>query len=472
MKKKYNVVYMFADQLTACALKLYGGKWIETPHIDRLAAGGMTLDNSISTFPVCSPYRSMLMTGRHPQTTGHVINHLCSRHDEIGIADAFAHAGYKTGYVGKWHLHRGSFPDSMARDWVPEGRARLGWQYWRAYNQHMIYFNGPLQIGDWLIDPVEQHEVGNPRWKGYETDGLLHFAKEFVSENKDNPFILMLSPHQPHFTPDKFAPDKYYKNLPESFDLPQSVAEGRKAETQGMLRDYLAMVLAIDEMLGRLLDFLEENNLMESTYIVFTSDHGTQLGMRDRPPWDKQFPYEESIHTPFIISGPGIEAGVRNDVLMAPVDIMPTCCSLCSVSIPKTVEGMDLSASLKGDTALKQDAVLTMNFSNEYGTLKEGRQWRGIRTKKHSYVRHVDGRIELYDLEADPDQMENRAADPSCGLLLAQLEQNLKEKLKERGDLFCECRDLRHWFNSERQVVANSFGPLPSPLSEPDWSLI
>ncbi len=470
---KKNIVYMFADQLAACALKLYGGKWIETPNIDRLAARGTTLDNSISTFPVCSPYRSMLMTGRYPQTTGHIINHVCTRHDEIGIADAFAQADYQTGYVGKWHLHRGSFPDSMACDWVPEGRARLGWQYWRAYNQHMIYFDGPIHKGDWLSDPVEPHEPECPHWNGYETDGLLEFAKEFIGGNKEEPFFLMLSPHPPHITQQTFAPDKYYSELPDSFELPPNVAESEKAETQEMLRDYLAMVLAIDEMLGNLLDFLEQNQLMENTYIVFTSDHGTQLGMHGLPPWEKQYPYEETIRTPFIISGPGIPAGERTDLLLSPVDIMPTLCSLCSVPIPRTVEGRDLSAALLGkENAPEQEAVLTMNFSNAYGYLKEGRQWRGIRTKTHSYVRHFDGRLELYDLQADPLQMNNLAEDPASESIFQPLEKMLGEKLKERNDTFCECRALRHWFDSDRRVVANAFGPLPHPETAPDRSLL
>ena len=470
---KKNIVYMFADQLSACALRLYGGNWIDTPNIDRLARMGTVYDNSISTFPVCSPYRSMLMIGRYPQTTGHIINHLCTRHDEIGIADAFANVGYKTGYVGKWHLHRGSFPDSRCCDWVPEGRARLGWQYWRAYNQHMIYFDGPVHAGDWLVDPVEPHEAARPKWEGYETDGLLTFAKEFISENKDDPFFLMLSPHQPHITPFEFAPEKYYKTLPERFDLPPNVDADREEETQKMLRHYLAMTLAIDEMLGRLLDFLEENNLMENTYVVFTSDHGTQLGMHGLPPWEKQYPYEETIKIPFIISGPGIAADERSDLLISPVDIMPTLCSLCSVSVPKTVEGMDLAEAVSGkDNAPEQDAVLTMNFSNGYGTLKEGRQWRGIRTKTHSYVRHFDGRTELYDLKNDPLQMNNLADDPASEPIFQGLEKTLGEKLAERGDTFCDCRELRHWFDSDRRVVANAFGPLPHPETEPDWTLL
>jgi len=110
MKKKPNIVFLFADQLRAGSLPLFGEHQIGTPNIDRLAAEGVTCTNAISPCPLCTPYRGALLTGRHPQTTGHVINFVTTRHDEIGIGDAFKRAGYRTGWVGKWHLHCGSWP--------------------------------------------------------------------------------------------------------------------------------------------------------------------------------------------------------------------------------------------------------------------------------------------------------------------------------------------------------------------------
>ena len=142
-----------------------------------------------------------------------------------------------------------------------------------------------------------------------------------------------------------------------------------------------------------------------------------------------------------------------------------------AVPIPKTVEGMDLSEALLGkENAPEQEAVLTMNFSNAYGYLKEGRQWRGIRTQTDSYTRHYDGRIELFDLEKDPLQMDNLALGNASNQRIKELEKILQKKLKERGDTFCECGTLRHWFDSERRVVANAFGPLPHPETAPDWA--
>ena len=94
----------------------------------------------------------MLLTGRHPQTTGHLINFMRTRHDEISIGDAFSHAGYRTAWVGKWHLHTGSFPQIDGPDYVPEGRDRLGFQHWRGYNFHTNYFNGSVNLDGWRYE--------------------------------------------------------------------------------------------------------------------------------------------------------------------------------------------------------------------------------------------------------------------------------------------------------------------------------
>ena len=204
-----NVVVLFPDQLRALSLPLYGEQQIQTPNIDRLAAEGLVLDNAISNCPVCTPARAMLVTGRYPQTTGHLINTTRTRHSELSIGDAFGQAGYKTAWIGKWHLHTGTWPaiDRMPQhpDWVPEGRDRLGFDYWRAYNQHMVYFDGFVHKDDWNYE----------RWEGYETNGLLNYAFEFMDAAEDDPFLLFLSPHPPHYTPFQFAPEDCYARLPE-----------------------------------------------------------------------------------------------------------------------------------------------------------------------------------------------------------------------------------------------------------------
>jgi arylsulfatase A-like enzyme len=465
MDSRPNVLFLLADQLRACSLPVYGETQIHTPHIDRLEDQGVVFTNALATCPVCTPYRSMLLTGRHPQTTGHLINFVRTRHSEIGIGDVFSRAGYRTGWVGKWHLHTGSFPQVRdALDYVPEGRDRLGFEYWRGYNFHTDYFHGSVNLDDWHVE----------RWQGYETEALNRYAFEFMEQGDDRPFCLFLSPHQPHWTSFQFAPDAYYARLPEQLVLPENVPPSKRDESVEMYRHYLAMTLAIDDMLGDLLDYLDRSGKAENTLLIFTSDHGTQVGAHGIDPWKKKMPYTESLQVPWIVRWPStFEGGETRDVLTSPVDILPSLCGLCDIPVPRTVEGVDLSAAWKGTPgAFERDAVLTMNFGATYDYLVDGEEWRGVRTKRHSYVRWLDGKVELYDLEADPLEMRNLAAVPEAAMLRREMENTLRSLMARRNDELVPCTSYRDWFDPYRRIVRNAYGPLGDPEDEPDWSLL
>ncbi len=458
-----NVVVLYPDQLRALSLPMFGEKQIDTPNIDRLAAEGVTLTNAISNCPVCTPARAMLVTGRYPQTTGHLINTTRTRHSEISVADAFAHQGYRTGWVGKWHLHTGLWPalDRMPQhpDWVPEGRDRLGFQYWRAYNQHMVYFDGFVHSGDWNYE----------RWDGYETEGLLKYGFEFMEAEDDAPFLLFLSPHPPHYTPFEFAPAHFYAALPADLRLPDNVPEPVKSMSLEMYRHYLAMILAVDEMLGQLLLFLDEKNLADNTIVLFASDHGTQAGSQGVNPWSKKNPYEASIRVPGIIRYPGVvDGGAQADTIVSMVDWFPTLCGLAAVPVPRSVEGVDRSAQLLANE--NDHSAFIMNFSKWFDWFQDGAEWRGVRTQSHMYARWLDGRVSLYDLQADPLQMENLAGQ---GLAIeAALHEELLALQARRRDELVPCTAWKHWLDEQRRVVRNAFGELSHPESEPDWSLL
>ena len=463
--KQPNVLFILADQLRACSLPVYGESQIDTPHIDRLAGQGVRFTNAVATCPVCTPFRSMLLTGRHPQTTGHVINFVRTRHTEIGIGDVFARAGYRTGWIGKWHLHTGSFPQVRSgHDYVPEGRDRLGFSYWRGYNFHMDYFDGSVNLDDWRVE----------RWEGYETEALCRYAVEFLDSVGDQPFCLFVSPHQPHFTPSVFAPERYYARLPEQLCLPENVPESRRAESVQMYRHYLAMTLALDDMVGDLLAYLDRSGKAANTLVVLTSDHGTQVGAHDIGPWAKKMPYEESLRVPWIMRWPGtFEGGVIRDTLTAPVDVLPSLCGLCDIPSPRTVEGYDLSEAWRGrDGAFEQDAVLTMNFGAAYDYLEDGQEWRGVRTKRYAYARWLSGKVELYDLEHDPLEIHNLADLTDRRALCREMERTLQGLMACRRDGLVPSTTYRGWFDRYRRVVRNVHGPLGDPEDEPDWSLL
>ena len=461
--QKPNIIYLFADQLRASSLPVYGENQIETPHIDRLVAEGTTFTNMISTCPVCTPYRSMLVTGRHPQTTDHILNFVDTRHDEIGIGDAFAHAGYQTAWIGKWHLHTGSFPQIGGADYVPEGRDRLGFQYWRGYNFHMDYFNGAINLEDWRCE----------RWEGYETNALNRYTFEYLDQiEKDKPFCLFISPHQPHMTPFKSAPSEIYDQLPEQLKLPDNVPEDQLETSQAAYRDYLAMTLTVEDMLGELLVYLDESNLAENTILIFTSDHGTQMGAHGWPAYKKKVPYEESLLVPMIARWPShFNSGSTCDSLASPVDIFPTLCGLCDVPIPRTVEGIDLSDAWLGKpNASRQEAVLTMNFLAPYDYLVDGEEWRGVRTLTHHFATWLDGTVELYNIQDDPLQKVNLFGQAND--ICSKMGGHLQRLQSSRNDKLLPASSYANWFDSQRRIIRNAHGPLGDPESPPDWSLL
>lgn len=465
-QRKPNVVVLFPDQMRAQSLPLYGEHQIDTPNIDRLASEGVVLDNAIANCPVCTPSRAMLVTGRYPQTTGHLINTTRTRHSEISIGDTFGHWGYRTAWVGKWHLHTGLWPaiDRLPQhpDWVPHGRDRLGFDYWRAYNQHMVYFDGFVHKGDWNYE----------RWDGYETDGLLNYGFEFMDQAGEDPFLLCLSPHPPHYTPFEFAPASYYEKLPEDLRLPANVPDHQQAAAKDMYRHYLAMTLAVDDMLGRLLEYLDKKGLTDNTIVVFASDHGTQAGSQGVNPWSKKNPYDASIKVPGIIRFPRrIEAGNRSDAVMSMVDWFPTLCTLAGLPVPRSIEGHSRAQNLlSATTDTDDDSAFIMNFSKWFDWFEDGAEWRGVRTRTHTYARWLNGRVELYDLQADPLQMTNLAGG---GL---SVERDMQERLNihqsTRRDELVPCTAWKHWLDDQRRVVRNAFGELSHPESAPDWSLL
>lgn len=475
--KKPNVVFLLADQLRAASLPLSGETQISTPNLDRLAATGVNCTQAVSTVPICTPYRAMLLTGRHPQSTGMVGNFLGLRYDEIGIGDAFAAAGYRTAWIGKWHLQVGAWPGAGVREGVegachvPEGRQRLGFQHWRGYNFHEKYFEGWVDTENWR----------NEIWDGYETEALNRYAFEFMDRCGEAPFCLFLSPHQPHHTTiDRHAPEKYYRQLPEDLTLPDNVPGAFRAEALRHYRDYLAMILALDDMLGALMRHLEKSGQAENTLLVFTSDHGSQFGSHGLEAWDKAVPYEESVRVPLVLRLPGrLPAGTACDSLVTPVDLFPTLCGLCGIRAPRSVEGCDLSRTVTGESGAPEQAeVLLANYADHFcffdvlGDPPGTKIWRAVRTRDHVFITRYGGGTELYDLRADPWQTRNLTGLPEHASLETELAGRLGKLMDARNDKLQLGPGYLPWFDSQRRVIQNAYGPLSHPENPPDFSAL
>ena len=207
-KRKPNIIFIFADQMRAHALGCYGNTNLPTPQFDAMAASGMVMENAISTWPVCSPQRAMLLTGLHPMKNGVVSNDVGIKDGIPSIATACKNQGYDTGYIGKWHIewHREAF--------IPKER-RLDFDYWAVnncthkYTDHYYCTDTPEKI----------------HFKGYDADIQTDLAIDYIKTQQDKPFCLVLSWGPPH-GPYNDVPQKYKDRIdPEKISLRNNVAE-------------------------------------------------------------------------------------------------------------------------------------------------------------------------------------------------------------------------------------------------------
>lgn len=445
-----NIVFVFADQLRSFELSSYGGENIETPNLDRLAREGVRLTNALSTYPICSPYRAMLISGLYPMRNGMTNNDHPYRPELTSIAEACNTAGYQTAFIGKWHL------DGQGRtSYIPPER-REGFQFFQALECTHNYFNSPYYDND--SDELKH-------WDDYDAKSQTEAAQSYIRNRKqDQPFFLMLSwgpPHDPYIAPERYmdkvdpatltlrpnvSERKVARDLLDNprFTLPESRKKTRikyqefladQAYIREMNAGYLASTLAIDDYFGDLIKTLEEEGILDNTILVFTSDHGDHLGSHGI--WGKDAPFEESISIPLLVRYPKkIRPSTVSDVLFTPIDVMPTLLGLADVSCPK-VDGADLSRVMVDKEPDTRDGALLMGMShfNNASVINGMDTWRGVRTKKYTYARYEDQSAWLlYDNEADPYQMNNLADHPAYTELINGLNVKLDSLLEAAGD--------------------------------------
>ncbi len=470
-----NVLFFFADQLRRDMLGVYGGRYIETPHLDAFATRGMVCDNAIANCPVCTPYRGMLMTGRYPTHSGVLVNFIeaSPAQNPNCLANVFARAGYATGFIGKWHLDAGMLkgngliePDREAHarlveetgdntEFTPPGPKRLGFEHWQAYNFHSD-FNDYWFYED---QPVKQHA------EGFETDVQVDQAIAFMEQRSRSgvPFLLTVAPHPPHppFNPEH-VPEGYLEKVPDTIAWAPNVPKDNPRGTLEM-RCYLAMVKHLDDAFGRLVDYLDRTHLFENTIIVFTSDHGEMHGSHGRE--NKMVPYTESLDVPLIYTWPGhIPAGEHFPGVFSTHDHFPTLCGLSGLAIPDEGDGTDQSGGLTGRGTTGPDAALIMNYTSDWNffqSMTKWPEWRGVRTRRHTYFRWLGGQEELYDNERDPYQMTNLAGSPEEEATQEQLRRSLTELLAQAHDDFPPGTAYAEWFNRDRQLLRTGLGPVP-----------
>jgi len=437
---KPNILFIFADQLRYSALACNGNRIVRTPNFDRLAREGVVFDYAFSGCPICSPYRGQVLTGRYSHINGVICNEYRFFDEQTTIAHMLKAQGYRTAYIGKWHLGYPPYAEYM----------RYGFDELYAYNCTHSYYN----VSYWHNEegPFIMVEFA-PR---VETQLTLDYIKEHHQKHPEKPFCLFLSWGPPHWNSiggkDYGAyPQEYNIYAPEEVDVPGNVPRQLRDFARKEIADYYGMVTAIDDCMGRILDALDEWNLAEDTIVCFSSDHGDHLSshgygkpgetwMHHTLQGSKATPYEESIHIPFILRYPAqIKGNRRTDTMFNSVDVLPTLLSLCDVPIPDDVQGKDLSHAALGSAGEEPDSVYLQILGPGWPTrTKWLGLWRGVRTHNYTYARWKDrnGMRMLYDIKSEPLEMHNLIGDRKYAEVERQMEERLQEWIKETNDLF------------------------------------
>ncbi len=484
-----NIVFIMTDDHAAQAISCYGSKINQTPHLDRLAKEGLRMNHVFATNSICTPSRATILTGKYSHMNGVPV---FNRFDgaQPTVAKMLQGAGYYTAMVGKWHL--GSNP--------------TGFDYWNILPGQGVYNNPTLYDKD-----------GSEVHKGYATDIITDITLDVLKNRpQDKPFFLMSHHKAPHreWTPsEKYRKIFENKRIPEPanlrdnyagrtdaireqrqsvfhdltrFDLkltpppgltPQQLREwnavkptevetvvdgvrkvltGRELEDwkyQRYLQDYLACVQSVDDNVGRVLDWLDNNNLRENTVVVYTSDQGFFLG--EHGMYDKRFMYEESLRMPFLVRWPGgIKPGSVSDAIGINCDFAPTFLELAGQPVPADMQGRSMLPVWKGRTPRDWRKSMYYRYYHDPGD-HNTRAHYGVRTERHKLIHFwKKDQWECYDLKADPQEMNNIYNDPKAAKTVARLKQELL-RLKS------ELKDTDQY--ADKQPAESSYVQAPAP---------
>ena len=436
--RRPNLLYVFSDEHRACSMPGEPYNQALTPTFKAFAQQGTFFSNCISNYPVCSPYRAMLLTGRWPYQTGIIDNSINLGTDEVSLGHTFKRAGYRTGYIGKWHLSK----NDEGGGFIPAGPARQGfddWHVWANTNQH---FDKSFTFNPDTGEKIQP--------KGYNATLMTDQAVDFIGRHKDKPWMLTISWNPPHPNFQDAPQEQQKRYNPEQFDFRPNVTKPHAENLNRQLQGYYGHISAIDSEFNRLLRRLEETGQADNTIVIYTSDHGDMMGSHGFG--GKRLPWEESCKVPFLTRFPGVvPAGRQLDGLFSTVDIYPTLCGLAGIPVPNHCVGKDLSQAIMGKPIRFPESSFLMHIAKDGASGGENHPaplFRGVRTDRYTYAVADDGRWLLYDNVEDPFQMHNLIGDTSRLKLLAQLDGLVLDWLKRAKDPFQleRLRDKRSGF--------------------------
>ncbi len=442
-----NIIFIMSDDHASHALSCYGSKINKTPNLDRLAKEGMLFNNCFCTNSICAPSRAVILTGKYSHINGKIDNTKENPFDgsQQTFPKLLQKAGYETAMIGKWHLRTDP----------------TGFDYWNVLPGQGKYHN-PAFI-----------EMGQKKkYQGYVTDLITDFALDWLKKRKmDKPFCLMYHHKAPHRN---WQPDEKFGNLYENIDVPvpdtfdddyntrtdaakeQDMTIERTLRVPGdtkirppahlkgkalkhwkyqrYIKDYLRTVASVDYNVGRFLDYLDESGLAKDTLVVYTSDQGFFLG--DHGWFDKRFIYEESLRMPLLVRYPKkIKPGSVNNDIVLNLDFAPTFLDLTAAGIPPDIQGRSILPLLTGKKPADWRTSMYYHYY-EYPGAHSVKRHYGIRTRRYKLIHFyydIDA-WELYDLEKDPNELNNVYDHLGYTKVVRKLKAELDRLRKQYGD--------------------------------------
>lgn len=424
-ERKPNFIFLYADDHRWDAMSVVqrdqGERarfpWVKTPNMDRLAAGGVRFRNAFVTLSLCSPSRAAFLTGRYNHVNGITNNNTPFPAEAVTFASLLRAAGYRTAYIGKWHMGNQKGP-------------RPGFDYSASYVGQGRYQDCPFEIDG----------VGTPT-KGWVDDVSTDMAIAWLKKNRDKPFSMVVGYKSPHGPRGGNALPERLRNryagetsrptpncgVPAIFHVPDPKT-GKYAlglADNAVHLDYLRHINGLDDNLGRILDALADLGIEDDTVIVYCSDNGFYLG--EHCSGDKRSLYEESIRIPMLVRYPRLFGkGLTVDEMVLNIDLAPTFLDLAGVAVPKEMQGAswkDLAAGRKAPNWRQSF------FAEYYKELGDVPTTYGMRTKTHMLVKYPNRPewTEVFDLIADPYEVKNLASDAA---LTARLDAELARLMK------------------------------------------
>lgn len=425
-----NFVIVMTDTQPTYLLGCYGHPEGATPNLDGLAATGVRFDRAYTSCPLCTPARAGIFTGTHPQIAGAWCNNIAPhRHIPI-MGEIFRHFGYRAAYTGKWHLDGSSY----FGDGEPGGGFEPDWWYdGKRYAEDIGSDMFALYRSGGGNTPEEMRANGFTRENMW-GHRVASRAIDFLEEVQDEPFVLGVSfdePHGPCVCPAEYwdaflgrnripprpslnASLKGKPQLQQVFRSEVGETEWSNPEVQKNVAKFAACNRFIDAEIGRVIDAVQRLH-GDDTMIIYTSDHGDMLGahgLQSKGP----MMYEEIAHIPFLVRMPGAAAGVRTDALVSHVDILPTMLDCAGLEIPELLNGVSFRPILADPAARVRDCALVSfnRFAINHDSFGGFHPIRCATDGRYKLAVNLLDTDELYDLQDDPGETQNRIDDPDC----------------------------------------------------------